>query len=63
MKRTKAANAYVAAKRQERTGDATWFDVADAYDQGLIHGVEARESGKRAIAELESTAETEGKQS
>lgn len=53
MNRTKAATAYVTTQREKNPGPATWFDVADAYDQGLYHGVEARESAKKAIAEVQ----------
>jgi hypothetical protein len=52
--------AYVRAKREEQPGAATWFDVADAYDAGLYHGVEARKSAQRVLAELEARKETLG---
>jgi hypothetical protein len=59
-RRTKAANAYVADKRQ-RTSEftqATWFDVADAYDSGMRHAILNRRSARLQFDELES--ETEG---
>jgi hypothetical protein len=51
--------AYIRTLR-ERVGQApaTWFDVADAYDAGLYHGVEARDSAKRSLAELQARKET-----
>lgn len=58
---TKAANAYVAARRQNDSVDcATWFEVAAAYDAGLKHGVEAKRNAvdqlierERSVIELE----------
>ncbi len=47
-----AAVKYVRARRRLYRGDATWFDVADAYNAGLCHGVEKPESAKEEVAGL-----------
>jgi hypothetical protein len=49
---SKAAHAYVRVVRTRAPAAATWFDVARAYDAGMKHGVEARESAKRHFAAL-----------
>lgn len=51
-KYTTAANSYVATTRKKNPCEATWFDVAAAYDAGLYHGVKARESAEKALASL-----------
>jgi hypothetical protein len=51
---TISALAYVRAKRQNpKTPDqATWFDVTDAYDAGLMHALQNRASAQRVWSEL-----------
>jgi hypothetical protein len=53
--RTNSAHAYVRWKRtrsDDTTAEATWFDVADAYDAGLKH---ALASPLQALEQLEKT--------
>jgi hypothetical protein len=38
-KRTKASEAHVAYMRKGTDRPATWFDVAEAYDAGVRHGL------------------------
>jgi hypothetical protein len=50
QKRTKAAMAHVAHRRQQDDRSATWMDVAEAYDMGLRHGLS---QPRHAIKQIE----------
>jgi hypothetical protein len=57
-KYTIAANAYVATTRKKNPCEATWFDVAAAYDAGLYHGVNAQKSAEKALGELTQASDS-----
>lgn len=48
---SKQARAYVARLRMDTAREATWFDVADAYDAGMLSAFRARPLAKRALRE------------
>jgi hypothetical protein len=41
-----AAHGYVATKRKNSGREATWFDVAEAYEQGVRFALMARQVAK-----------------
>jgi hypothetical protein len=52
VKYTKAANAHVEAIRTGTAREATWFDVAAAYDAGLLHGANRHRDAQDQLVEL-----------
>ena len=46
---SRSAFAYVALLRAGSNLTPNWFDVAAAYDAGMKHGIEAKQSAKRQI--------------
>jgi len=61
MRYTKAADAHVKAARQGSDREATWFDVAAAYDAGLLHGANRHRDAQDQLIELGAvTRETVG---
>lgn len=52
MPYTKAANAHVGAMRKDTEREATWFDVAAAYDAGLLHGANRTRDARDQLTEL-----------
>jgi hypothetical protein len=43
------ASHYVAAKRRRSGGQATWIDVAAAYDAGLTHAVAVTPAKRQSL--------------
>lgn len=58
---TLSSMAFVRRLREKvGTAPATWFDVSAAYDAGMYHALEARQSAKRSFAELQARKEVLG---
>lgn len=65
--RTRAADAYVEIQRRKKPVEATWFDVAAAYDAGMRHAILNRASARYHFDQVEwprriDTSKPEGKQ-